>query len=50
LSNLLKSPNPLAEIRYLPKGFTTPTRNFVYGNKVAIINFYKPFTTIIIEN
>jgi sugar-specific transcriptional regulator TrmB len=45
-----KSPNPLAEIKYLPKGFTTPTRTFVYGNKVAIIDFHKPFTTIIIEN
>jgi hypothetical protein len=45
-----QSPNPLAEIKYLPKGFTTPTRTFVYGNKVAIIDFHKPFTTIIIEN
>ena len=45
-----KSPNPLAEIKYLPRGFTTPTRTFVYGNKVAIIDFHKPFTTIIIEN
>ncbi|MBU0907223.1 MAG: hypothetical protein KKD18_05325 [Nanoarchaeota archaeon] len=45
-----QSPNPLAEIRYLPKGFTTPTRTFIYGNKVAIMDFHKPFTTIIIEN
>lgn len=45
-----QSPNPLAEIRYLPKGFTAPIRTFVYGNKVAIIDFHKPFTTIIIEN
>lgn len=44
------SPNPLAEVRYLPKGFTTPTRTFVYGDKVAIISFHEPFTTIIIEN
>jgi sugar-specific transcriptional regulator TrmB len=44
------SPNPVSEVRYLPKGFTTPTRTFVYGNKVAIMSFIKPFTTIIIEN
>ena len=45
-----KSPNPIAEVRYLPKGFTAPIRTFVYGNKVAIIDFHKPFTAIIIEN
>ena len=44
------SPNPVAEVRYLPKGFTAPIRTFVYGNKVAIIDFHKPFTVIIIEN
>ncbi len=43
------SPSPLAEIRYLPKGQTMPVRTMIYGNKVAIVDFHKPFTTIIIE-
>lgn len=43
------SPSPLAEIRYLPKGQTIPVRTMIYGNKVAIVDFNKPFTTIIIE-
>lgn len=44
-----KSPNPLAEIRYLPKEFFLPVRIMVYDNKVAIADFTKPVTTIIIE-
>jgi len=45
-----KSPNPFADIRYLPEGFSLPVRTMIYGNKVAIVDFHKPFTTIIIEN
>lgn len=43
------SPSPLAEIRYLPKGQSIPVRTMIYGNKVAIVDFNEPFTTIIIE-
>ena len=43
------SSSPLAEIKYLPKGQAIPVRTMVYGNKVAIVDFEKPFTTIIIE-
>lgn len=43
------SPSPLAEIRFLPKGQNMPVRTMIYGNKVAIVDFNKPFTTIIIE-
>lgn len=43
------SPSPLAEIRYLPEGQSMPVRTMIYGNKVAIVDFNKPFTTIIIE-
>jgi predicted DNA-binding transcriptional regulator len=43
------SPSPLSEIRYLPKGQNIPVRTMIYGNKVAIVDFNKPFTTIIIE-
>ncbi|MBT7237880.1 hypothetical protein HN865_03410 [Candidatus Woesearchaeota archaeon] len=46
-----QSQSPLANIRYLPKGFNLPIRTMIYGNKVAIVDFNsKPFTTIIIEN
>lgn len=41
---------PLQEVRYLPESSTLPTRTMIYGNKVAIVDFHKPFTTIIIEN
>jgi sugar-specific transcriptional regulator TrmB len=44
-----KSPAPLSEIRYLPKGFNLPIRTIVYGDKVAIVDFNKPVTTIIIQ-
>jgi len=43
------SPSPLSEIKYLPKGQTIPVRTMIYGDKVAIVDFNKPFTTIIIE-
>lgn len=41
---------PLQEARYLPEGLTLPTRTMIYGNKIAIVDFNKPFTTIIIES
>ena len=44
-----KSPNITAEVRYLPKEYLFPVRTVMYGNKVAIIDFTKPMTTIIIE-
>ena len=42
--------SPLQEVRYLPKGLTLPIRTMIYGDKVAIVDFHKPFTTVIIEN
>lgn len=44
-----KSPNVNAKKRFLPKEFMIPVRTMVYGNKVAIVDFTKPMTTIIIE-
>ncbi|MBP7708742.1 hypothetical protein KA107_03575 [Candidatus Pacearchaeota archaeon] len=44
-----KSPNSGASIRYLTKGLTAPIRTMIYGEKVAIVDFNTPFTTIIIE-
>ena len=44
------SPNIKAEIRYLPMEYFPPVRTMMYGNKVAIINFSKPITTIIMES
>jgi len=44
-----RSPSPRAHIRYLPKGFSMPVRTMIYGDKVAIVDFNKPITTIIIE-
>lgn len=43
------SPSPLAKVKYLPEGSSMPIRTMIYGNKVAIVDFHKPFTTIIIE-
>lgn len=43
-----KSPNPLAEIRCLPPGFVVPVRTMIYGDNVAIVDFSKPVTTIVI--
>lgn len=45
-----KSPNVTARIRYLPKEYLPPVRTMMYGNKVAIVDFSKPVTTIVIEN
>ena len=45
-----KSPNTEAKIRYLPKEYLFPVRTMIYGNKVAIVDFTKPITTIIIDN
>ena len=44
-----KSLNVTAEVRYLSKEFLFPVRTMIYGNKVAIVDFTKPITTIIIE-
>lgn len=43
------SPNTTAQVRYLPKDFASPVRTMIYGNKVAIADFTKPWTTIIIN-
>lgn len=43
------SPNTLAEIRCLSEDYIFPVRTMIYGNKVAIVDFTNPVTTIIIE-
>ena len=43
------SPNTTAVIRYLPSEYFSPVRIMVYENKVAIVDFTKQFTTIIID-
>jgi|SRR3989344_4313546 len=43
------SPNTEAEIRYLSPEYLLPVRTMIYGNKVAIVDFTKPVTTIVIE-
>jgi len=45
-----KSPNTKAKIRYLPREYLFPVRTMIYGDKVAIVDFTKPITTIVIEN
>jgi len=44
-----KSPNTYANIRYLQKEFTQPIRTMVSGDKVFIVDFTEPMTTIIIH-
>jgi len=44
-----RSPNTYANIRYLPKEFTQPIRTMVSGDKVFIVDFTEPMTTIIIH-
>ena len=39
-----------AKIRYLPKSYNTPMHYEIYGNKVAMINWDNPITTIITDN
>ena len=41
---------PSAKIRYLPPEFITPVRTMIGGNKVFLVDFTKPITSIIIEN
>ncbi|MBI5391353.1 helix-turn-helix domain-containing protein [Candidatus Woesearchaeota archaeon] len=41
---------PHAEIRYLPSEFIAPVRTMIAGSKVFLVDFTKPFTTIILEN
>ena len=45
-----KSPNTEAKVKYLPKEYLFPVRTMIYGDNVAIVDFTKPITTIIIEN
>jgi len=45
-----KQSQPMAQIRYLPPEFVTPVRTMIAGNKVFLVDFTKPFSTIIIEN
>ena len=42
-------PNDTAMVRHLPKEFLFPVRTMIYGDKVAIVDFTDPITTIIIE-
>jgi sugar-specific transcriptional regulator TrmB len=41
--------NYTAGVRHLPPEYFSPVRIVIYGNKVAIVDFTKPITTIIIE-
>jgi sugar-specific transcriptional regulator TrmB len=44
-----KSPNKNANIRYLSKEFSQPIRTMISGDKVFIVDFTEPMTTIIIH-
>jgi sugar-specific transcriptional regulator TrmB len=44
-----KSPNTNAQIRYLPDNIKLPVRTMIFGDIVAIVDFDKPMTTIVIE-
>ena len=46
--NRQKQPN--ATIKYLPPEFFSPVRTMIAGDKVFLVDFTKPFTSIIIEN
>jgi len=41
--------NYTAGVRHLPPEYFSPVRTVIYGRKVAIVDFTKPITTIIIE-
>jgi sugar-specific transcriptional regulator TrmB len=45
-----RSPNVNASVRYLQKKYLPPVRTMLYENKVAIVNFNGPITTIVIED
>lgn len=45
-----KQKQPNATIRYLPPEFFSPVRTMITGNKVFLVDFTKPYTSIIIEN
>jgi len=45
-----KQKQPYAKIRYLPPEFFSPVRTMIAGNKVFLVDFTKPYTSIIIEN
>jgi len=44
-----KPKNYTAGLRHLPPEYFSPVRTVIYGNKVAIVDFTKPITTILIE-
>ena len=44
-----KSPNINAKIKFLAKEYLPPVRTMIYSDKVAIVDFTKPITTIIIH-
>lgn len=44
-----KSPNITAEIRFLSREYLPPVRTMIYGDKVAIVDFTPPITTIMIH-
>ena len=41
--------NPYAQMKFLPREFISPLRIMIAGNKVFLVDFTKPWTTIIIE-
>jgi sugar-specific transcriptional regulator TrmB len=45
-----KQKQPNAKIKYLPPEFISPVRTMIAGNKVFLVDFVKPITSIIIEN
>ena len=44
-----RSSNITAEIRFISDEYLPPVRTMIYGDKVAIVDFTKPITTIIIH-
>jgi len=48
-SKSFKSPNPYANVRYISEEYLSPVRTMICGNKVFIVDFTEPLTTIIIE-
>lgn len=45
-----KQKQPYARIKYLPSELIAPVRTMIAADKVFLVDFTKPFTTIIIEN
>ena len=42
--------SPNSTRKYLPKEYFTPMHYEIYGNKVAMINWTAPITTVVTEN